>query len=82
MKYQETKEYNLTELTERLKEATDNFAKVAEELSDARKRETYAINTLNRAQKEFDLCIEQIKRQAPSSSDWQRKAGKSEHSES
>lgn len=64
-----------------------DFAKLIDELNDARGRyesakieestargnATTALNRLNAAQRAVDGAIEQVKKQAPRDSDWQRR---------
>jgi hypothetical protein len=60
-----------------LEKALKHYTIADAALSDARSRETSALNAVNNAQKEFDEVVQTIKRQTPRSSDWHKTKGES-----
>lgn len=55
-----------------LRKAQEHYEKVHKECEDARRRETDAKNDLNKAQKQFDDAVAEVKKNPPWDSDWHR----------
>jgi chemotaxis regulatin CheY-phosphate phosphatase CheZ len=52
--------------------AQDNLERVAQLASEACKRETEALNEVNKAQKHFDALVAEVKKSAPRDTNWRR----------
>jgi hypothetical protein len=63
----------LTELERELEEAVNDYQVQGELENIARSRATTALNRLNAAQMAFDARIDEMRKQAPQSSDWRFK---------
>jgi len=57
-----------------LAQAQDYLTRARVQVSRARSEETAAINRVNEAQRHFDALVAEVKKTAPSDTDWRRPA--------
>lgn len=52
--------------------AQDHLARMTQLVSEARNKETDALNRVNEAQRHFDALVAEVKKSAPRDTDWRR----------